>query len=296
MDDLLDLIHAAERPVVRDHVARLCQGAGRFPWPRRHKSPAGLDRRVCTVVAAIAPYLPYERLALLVRYAEWTLRFDDRLDDPGTDMEAIHSVCEAVTTVTHGGQPIVANDPLVLSLMRIVESLSICDRSGLVVQQFGAALRDTVTAEIHHLSLVRAVSAGSALLPSAERYLEIATDTINYRSFAYALLTLITGGLSAQALDYVNAPIRVGAYVVRLSNDLSSVKRDNVQSRLNVLGLHTAAGEPVTPAYVRDEMRRRMREHHDALAWASWELAMPAHTLMRSLELAVALYGVTDLR
>ena len=73
------LVPLAELRSTRTALARIRAAVphrGRSdPDPRTHE-------RVSTVVAAIAPRLAPDRLALLVRYALWSIVLDDRIDPP----------------------------------------------------------------------------------------------------------------------------------------------------------------------------------------------------------------------
>ena len=123
---------------------------------------AGLDtrtsKRVSTVVAAIAPRLATEQLALLTRYALWSITLDDRIDpSPGTTAPP-DEFAEAVT-VAAAGRPS-ASDPLLTELADIVGRLSQHDPTGAATTRCTEALRDAVVTGIAHHRLGRAVTAG----------------------------------------------------------------------------------------------------------------------------------------
>lgn len=301
MDTLSALVPPVERLLVRTKLAQLRRDAATGGWPTHHQPCSGIAERVSTVVTAIAPQLPQERLSLVVRYGLWSIMLDDQIDGPVADPAALDRLRDAVAAVT-AGHPAGRGDPLMRGLAAIIKELSRYDRTGAMLVRFGAALRDAVAAGIDHALLGRAVRRGMAQAPTAERYLQVAARTVNYRSFAYAMLAVVIGGLSSAALDRLEPALGHAAHAVRLGNDLRSVTRDRAESTLNVLSLRTAAGAPVTPRYVLQEMDRHLQAHHDELdpltepAQDAPDLSLPARTLARSLRLSVGLYRLTDLR
>jgi hypothetical protein len=284
---------ATERPLVRARAARLHRDALRCAWPGLPPPPLGLSRRVSTVVTAIAPDLSHQRLSVLLRYALWTFLLDDRFDRSDADPAALARLARSLVAATIGGPA--GADPLITALSAIRERLSSYDRTGEVVARFGAALREAVTGDLEHARLARAVAAGRAEPPTAEGYLAVAARTVNYRSFAYALLAVAGAAPSGPGLDRLDPPLRHASYAIRLGNDLRSVARDRVRGALNVLDLCTARGSPVTERWVGRAIGRRLRAHDRALV-ADRHLAGPDRLLTRSLRLSVAVYRAGDLR
>lgn len=307
MGSLATLVSRGERPRVRAAADRLHREAGR----RCPASPPRLRRRVCFVVAAIAPHLSHDRLAVLARHALWSFRLDDRLDDqldprlddrldprldaPGAGAEPLARLAAAVTEVA-SGRPAGRGDPLLAELAGTVAALSRYDATGAARARFGDALRDAVTAEVAQARLGRAVAGGAWRPPTAEEYLAIATRTVNYRSFAYALLAVAAPPLAGGLLDRVDPALWHAARAVRLGNDLRSLERDRGDpAALNVLELRTAGGSPVTRHHLQAEIDRSLRAHDAALApLAGAGAVVPA--LRRCLRVSVGSYRRTDLR
>jgi hypothetical protein len=286
------LVPVAERPLVYAGAARLERDLGWYAagTPR----DPGLVRRVCFVVTAIAPRLPPDRLAVLARYALWSILLDDRLDAPTPDLAALDRLRHAVAAATRGSPD--PGDPLTATLAGIIDELSGRDPSGAAVGRFGAALRDAVAAGVDHARLARAVAAGAAA-PTAGRYLAVAARSVNYLSFGYALLALGRVTPPGAVLDRLDLPLRHAARAVRLANDLRGVARDRAAGTLNVLDLRTADGDAVTPRLVARGIARRRLVHDAALRRLTGpDLAAAARTLTRSLRLALDLYRRTDLR
>jgi hypothetical protein len=296
MGSLSMLVPRHERPLVRATAALL------FARASQAGDSSPLCRRTCYVIAAIAPELPLARLSILVRYGVWSVKLDDRIDGAGVDPGALGelriSVAGALAGRSRAGSG--AGDALMTELSGIVEGLTGYDRSGECLAWFGGALQDAVATGIAHATLGQAVAAGEARPPTAEEYLAVAGRTANYDSFGYALLAVGAGSHSIIELSRVAPALGHGGAALRLGNDLRSVARDRAESTLNVLGLRTAAGSPVTPGYVRGEIERRMWAHDRVLGTLGQERGGPARTLartlVRSLRTSVRLYRLADLR
>lgn len=283
---LASLVAHDEQPIVRAHAARLQRAAREQSWPGPR--PAQLRRRVCFVVAAIAPTLPPRRLSLLARYALWSFLFDDQLDASGSDPDTLARTRDAVVGVA-AGRPATAGDPLLVGLARILDDLPRHDPSGALVDRFAAAVRDAARAEVEQVLLGRAVAGGAAPPPTPERYLALAARTANYRSFAFVLLAVAAGPLSSSTLDQIEPALWHASRAVRLGNDLRSVARDRAHCGLNILDLG------VTRPWVVAEVDRWVRAHDDALAALPGAgAAVPA--LRRSLRVTVDLFQLTELR
>lgn len=246
----------------------------------------GTRERVCAVVAAIAPRLATDRLALLVRYALWSVVLDDRIDDAPP---ARPRPREAPATA---GTP---TDPLPTALGGILRQLSRYDPTGVARARCARTLREAITDGVDHRRLGRAVAAGTRPPPTAAEYLAVAASTVNYLSFAYALLAVAGARLTGAEADRLEPALRHAAYAVRLGNDLRSVARDRASHTLNVLDLRTAAGAPVTTGWVRREIARHARAHDHALARRGHRPAV-TRALTRCLRVSLALYRLADLR
>lgn len=290
---VLSVVSRADRPQVRATARRLHHQLG-VPLD---VSPA-LRRRVTHQVAAIAPDLPVDRLELLARHAICTIRFDDLLDLRARTPDELAGLVDGVTAVIlgeHGG----SSNPLLATLAGIVGELAGYDRSGRTLGRYVNALQDWIAAEVAMVQLRQAVAAGRRRPPTAEEYLEIAARTVNYRSFAYALLAVTGGSLTAGQLACVDSPLWHAAWAVRLGNDLRGVQRDLGEPVWNVLWLRTGTGARVTPGYVREEIRRRANAHDDELRALSGLGAVAAateRTLTRCLRQSVRLFLQTDVR
>jgi Terpene synthase family 2, C-terminal metal binding len=291
MEPLSGLVASHERALVRVTAAQLYQDACELAWPGPWQPE--LHRRICFMVAAIAPGLPYQRLSALARYARWSILLDDRLDGADPDPAALDRLQQAVTAVTRAKWT--GPDPVLALLARILDELARYDRSGAAVARVGTELRDAVASGVEHALLSRAVIRRRQPPPTAEQYLAMAARTVNYRSFAFALLAAGSDVWTVPAPPTIDRPLWHAAYAVRLSNDLRSVERDRAEQTLNVLCLHTAAGAGVTPRFVRAQIGHRLRAHDDALA-GSVEPGQVGAVLTRGLRLSVGLYRLTDLR
>ena len=303
MGSLSRLVPARERAQVRARAARLYHGADRRGWPGPARPE--LCRRVCFVIAAIAPRLRYDRMAVLARYARWSILLDDRLDRPEADPHELAELAGAVAAVT-AGRPAprppgsAAADPvpeLLSGILAELAELAGLAPAGAGVGRVGAELRDAVASGVAHALLGRAVAAGQQPAPTAGQYLVVAARTVNYRSFGYALLALAGTGPAAggrAAAAAVDRALWHGAGAVRLANDLRSVGRDRSEATLNLLCLRTRSGVEVTAEEVRAAIDRRVRAHDLVLALAG--PATPARLLGRCLRLSVGLYRLGDLR
>jgi hypothetical protein len=245
-----------------------------------------MRRRICFVVAAIAPTLPPRWLSLLARYALWSFPLDDRLDASGLDPDSLARTRDAVVQVTSGSRA--PGDPLLVALVRILDEIARLDRSGALVDRFAAAVRDAVEAGVEQVLLGRAVAGGAAAPPTPEQYLALGARAANYRSFALVLLAAVAGPVPPATLDQAEPALEHASRAVRLGNDLPSVARDRAQSVLNILDLG------VTRPWVVAEIDRYVAAHDDALASLDAEAAVPA--LRRSLRVTIDLFQLTDLR
>lgn len=289
---LASLLPAAERSRVRDSAACLERMAREQSW--HGAEPAALRQRVCFVVAAIAPALPPDRLSVLARYALWSFRFDDAIDASGAAPAALARVRDTVARVAAGGAAD-AGDPMQAGLARTLDDLARLDSGGALVHRFRVALRDAAAAEVEQVLLGRAVAAGSAPPPTAERYLAVAGRTANYHSFAFLLLAVVAGSLPAELLARLDPALEQAGRAVRLANDLRSVARDRSTSGLNIVDLCTAAGEPMTERRVVADIDRHLWAHHLALV-VSDPAGPAAQALRRSLRVTVGTFRVSAVR
>lgn len=277
------LVPLGELPSVR---AALAAVRSRAP---HHGLPAldpGTRERVCAVVVSIAPHLATDRLTLLVRYALWSVVLDDRIDTPPP-----RPATRRATTAAGTPDP----DPLPTTLGGILRHLSHYDPTGVAWTRCARTLREAITDGTRHRRLGQAVVAGTRPPPTAEEYLAVAARTVNYLSFAYALLAVTGFTLAPSHVDRLAPALRHAAYAIRLANDLRSVERDRATGALNVLALYTADHTAVTPRWVRQEITRHCRAHDHALTRRHTQPPV-ARALRRSLRTSLALYQLADLR
>lgn len=258
---------------------------------------ARLRRRVCQQVAAIAPQLSIRRLSLLARYALWCYQLDDRLDQPGADLAALSGLCDQIVMVASGAGSSPGHDPLPAGLSGLLVELSSYDLDGAATERFRAAVADAVMADLHHVRLARAVAAGSCRPPSMEEYLGVAARTVNYVSFACALLALAAGPLGRAHLAAVEPALCLAARAVRLGNDLRGAVRP--AAGLNVVTLACGNGVAMTRRQIRAEIGRLARDHDRRLRARVAAGEVPqraARALIRCLAQSIRLYRHTDLR
>lgn len=293
MGSLSIVFPAAERIRVRAQAHRL------YSLTREVSADPRLRRRVCRQVAAIAPQLAAQRLSLLARHALWCYRLDDRLDDPGADPAALTGLRDRVTALVDGSELLPGADPLLVELFGILVELSGYDGEGALRRHFAGAVRDAVVADLDHVLLARAVAAGTCPPPGVADYLAVAARTVNYLSFAYALLALVAGSLSATQLAAAEPALWHAAYAVRLGNDLRGASRLPGEDGLNVLWLGRSGGAAMTCQQVREEIASRVAAHDALLRGLVHAGQLPevaALALIRCLGQSIQLYRHTDLR
>ena len=205
-----------------------------------------LAQRLARVIAAIVPDLAPDRRALLTRYCAWTVWLDDRLDDPDAGPGELAALVEALQ---------LPSELAALDEVRVVE-----------------ALRDAARAALEHDTPT-----------DVERYLDVASRDVNYRSFAYALLLLIGDGYPPN----VDAILDPASRAVRLANDLRTVERDRAAGRRNILDFEDRAS---VARRIRTELRRHDRLLRDLRPGPA------RRALHRGVRVAVGLYAVGDLR
>jgi hypothetical protein len=279
---LLLLVPAPDRPLVRARTDALCAD----PTPDLHSGGLYQRRAVALTVAAMAPWLPIDKLALLLRYCLWTVHLDARLDAPLADGDAgagLDDVRRAASSVlaaldgTGDGEP---------ELAAILAGLRAHDWAGDLLAGFTEALRDAVSAGVEHAELSRRVAGGQAP-PPAERYLALAARDVNYRSVAVALLLLT----AAPGVDPFDEAIGHACRAVRLANDLRTAGKDRDDGKLNVLALRTRGGSPVSSRDVERWIDQHVDAHSALLVRASGRgLPAQSRALANSLRMAVGLY------
>jgi hypothetical protein len=258
VDALFALVPPADRAVVRAKARDLAAGVA---------TGQGLYRAgsVAVAVAAMAPWLSGDRLALLHRYCRWTVALDAYLDG--------------------AGDPVARG--LWVELAGIRAELAGYDRVGLLAG-FGDALGDAVASAHALRSLSARVARGQEPAPSAEEYLDLASRDVNYRSVAVALLLLC--GFDGR-LDAVEPALAWACRAVRLANDLVTVTKDAHEGRLNVLGLRWRSGRPVVGFDVQREIDRCVSIHL-RLAGRLPDV-VSARALANSLHMAVGLFRMS---
>ena len=326
----LVLVPRAERPRARIAAGRTADDL--WMWGRTvgGRFDRRLAERLAAAVAAIGPGLDEPKLSLLARYSLWTVLLDDTVDAPGVGDAALDSLVERICAVASAVQPpssvveppssVVEPpcDPLAAGLAGLLAGFREADPAGALYGRLTASLCDAVRAGVDDTRRSRAVQSGQMRRPSMTEYLDLAGRHVNYRSFAYGLVLLLADrAASAPAdpvLDRLDEALGPACVAVRLANDLSSVQRDRVERRLNVLSLRDEDGADVTVTAVRREIEFR-RHRHDRLlrrlatppmrpcapapALAVPALVVPAlvvPALVHSLRVALGVYSVADLR
>jgi hypothetical protein len=271
------------------------------PTPDFHSGHLYQRRAVALTVAAMAPWLPTDRLALLLRYCLWTVRLDARLDDPDASLDDVRRSAASVLAALDGTGH---QEP---DLVAILAGLHGHDRSGGRLAGFTDALRDAVAAGVEHAELSQRVADGQTG-PSAERYLDLASRDVNYRSVALALLLLVgpnqagpptAAGQPADdghldASGHLDEAIGHACRAVRLANDLRTADQDRDDRKLNMLALRTRGGSPVTSQDVERWIDDHVDAHSALLVQASGQgLREQSRALANSLRMAVGLYRLT---
>ena len=258
MDALLALVPPADRVLVRAKARTLAADA-----PRGN----GLYRAgaVAVAVAAMAPWLSRDRLAVLHRYCRWTVALDAYLDGAG------HRAAAGLWTEFAG----------------IRAELAGYDRAGLL-RGFEAALDGAVASALALRSLSGQVARGCAPAPSAEEYLDLASEDVNYRSVAIALLLLC--GFDGR-LGTVEPALAWACRAVRLANDLATAGKDTQEGRLNVLGLRWRSGRPVVGFDLQREIERCVSVHTRLLGRVPDVVS--ARALANSLHMAIGLFTMS---
>jgi hypothetical protein len=91
---LLTLVPAPDRTLVLAKADELA--------PDLHSGQLYDRRTVALTVAAMAPWLATNRLALLLRYCLWTVRLDARLDDPDASLVDVRRAAASVREALDG--------------------------------------------------------------------------------------------------------------------------------------------------------------------------------------------------
>lgn len=287
MDSVIAAVRRHERPLVRAQAFRLDRQVGWQPdvsWRLR--------RRVCLQVAAIAPQLASARLAVLVRHRLWAYRLERGVDAAAGDLAMVRRLREGIEAVAAGGRSH-PEDPLLMEFAHLRRTLSRYDPAGTVVAWYGASLRESVAAAEDRLRQEQAAATGATPPLTAERYLELAARTIDYRGYAYALLALVGEELTGPQLHSIDAALWHAAYAVRLATDLDRARQLGLDAGRSVVGLLTATGQEATPGYVWDATDRHVEAHDAVLSTLTGLGAIPAGStlaLTRCLAQTIRLY------
>ncbi len=302
----LALVAPIHRALVEDRTRWL----GDELWRWVEMSGVRVDRRLverlAAVVAAVALDLERDRLALLSRYALWTVFLDDRLDQPDADLDTLYGLRARVSAVACGDRPAPAGteqgpipdgDLLGDLLEDLLAEFRACADGAETLARLTDALCDAVRAGVEHAALGREVWLGRVRPPSVADYLAIASRDVNYRSFAYGLTLLCGERLDGAVLVRIDRALVPASRAVRLANDLRSVERDRAARRLNVLMLRADDGSAVRVAGVRRQIRDQVRRHDRLLRKIPvTDTKASVAALMNSLRVAVGVYRVADLR
>jgi hypothetical protein len=239
------------------------------------------------------------------------VRLDARLDEPGASLADVRrSAASVLATLDGNGDALDgtgdrepelaailtglrAHDPTRGQLARHPTGRQLAhDPAGGLLAGFADALRDAVAAGVEHAELSRRVTDGQPR-PTAERYLDLASRDVNYRSVGVALLLLA----GAPGVDDFDAAIGHACRAVRLANDLRTADKDRDDGKLNVLALRTRQGSQVTPADVGRWIDHHVDAHSALLVGASGQgLREQSRALANSLRMAVGLYRLARSR
>lgn len=270
MGSVIAAVRRHERPLVRAQAFRLDRQLGWQPgvsWRVR--------RRVCLQVAAVAPQLASARLAVLVRHRLCSYRLDRQVGAADSDVATVRRLRDGIEAVVAGGRRY-PEDPVLLEFAQLRRTLSRYDPAGAVVGWYGASLRDFVTAAEDQLWQEQAAATGAGPALTAERYLELAARTIDYRGYAYALLALVGEELTGAQLHSIDAALWHAAYAVRLATDLHRARQLGLGAGRSVVGLPTATGQEATPGYVWDATDCHIEAHDAVLSTLTGLGAIPA--------------------
>jgi Terpene synthase family 2, C-terminal metal binding len=281
---MLSLVPPADRALVRTKAWRLCE-----PYVHSGQKAGQYGARtVAVTVAAMAPMLPDDKLAILFRYCLWTIELDARLDTAG--VEEARQVAGSLRDMLRDAG---ATGPAGLGtgLTGILAGLRAHDPDGWLVDLFVDALCDAATAAVDQAELGRRTAGGQVDAPSAADYLDLASRDVNFRSVALALLILVGERPSRRAFAPLDEAISLACRAVRLANDLTTAAKDHREKHLNVLALRTRDGARVTYRDVECWIDRYVQAHLDLLAEASTAgLSTSPAALANSLRMAVGLY------
>jgi hypothetical protein len=302
----LALVAPVRRAVVRERIGWLSEELWRWAEVSGVRVQRRLVERLAAVVAATAVDLGRERLALLARYALWTVLLDDRLDRPGAGLDTLHGLPALISAVVCGDRPapagaeeaLIDDDRLLGDLLEeLLVEFRACADGTETLARLTDALRDAVCAGVEHAVLGREVWLGGAQQPSTADYLALASRDVNYRSFAYGLALLCGERLDGTVLLRIDGALAPASRAIRLANDLRSVGRDRAARRLNVLMLRADDGGAVRVAGVRREISDQVRRHDQLLREIPGaDASVCVAALRNSLRVAVGFYRVADLR
>ena len=164
-----------------------------------------------------------------------------------------------------------------------------------MIGRLTAALADAVATGMSQACLSRLVASGATPPPSATEYLEVASRDVNFRSVALALVLLCGERPLPTEAERLDRAISVACRAVRLANDHATAGKDRAERRLNVVGLRTDVGVPVTPDDVEYWVDQDVHAHSVLLAAVSHPgLATTTAALANSLRMAVGLYRLAS--
>jgi hypothetical protein len=297
---LLSLVPAADRATVLVAARRLCVG-GVHDGLSIGSYDLGM---VAVTVAAMAPTLTADRLRLLFMYCCATIELDDRLDSQ--PLEQAQRAADRIGELIRSGALAADADHFEAALLSILDQLRAEDAGAGTFGRLMAALADAAAAGASLTRLSRLVAQGSAPLPSAGEYLEVASRDVNFRSVALALVILCAERRSPAQVDRLDQAITVACRTVRLANDHATAAKDRAERRLNIIGLSAdglgalslsadGLGAPVTADDVERWIDHNVQTHAALLAAASSPgLATTTAALANSLRMAVGLYRLAS--
>ncbi len=297
MNDLMSLVPPEQRDRVHATARWLSIDTRRTADPDWVNTNPRLFEQVPATVAAIAPEAGRRDLAVLARYAVWSVQLDDAIDN-ASDPATLRAVVRAVYDTLAGAPAEIGGHPLMPALADLLAGLR--RRGGdELSDRFVTALSDAVRAGAQHVLASRRITLSGHRPPSVEQYLPVAARDVNYRSFAIALLMVVSPRLRGKLVDRWSDALTSAEIAVRLANDVRSVDRDRRAGELNVLDLRTGDGAAVSPELVERWIDSHVARHDELVRQAAErdrDAGAGATALINCLRISVGMYRATDLR
>ncbi len=171
MDELLSLARSGEHAEVQMVATGLSHRSLNWANGGYRRLGGGLADNLALTVTAIAPTLPMEKLALLVRLGLWYYLLDEWFDGSARGRADPRRLGDAVIGIARGRRPAAPGEPLGQELATLLGRFRRESRDRASMDAFVDAFVDGVAAAVEHAELTREMAVGSAGLPSDEEYL-----------------------------------------------------------------------------------------------------------------------------